>query len=105
MKKLISAVALAAMVGAGQLAVAAPVQAAGLPQIHYDNQHSFTIKKGKKLPNWSKKKHISSKDYKRYHLKTPPRGYEWVRVGDNFIMVAIASGIIGAIFGAIAASH
>lgn len=34
-------------------------------------------------------------DYPYYHLRRPPRGYHWVRDDTgNFLMVAIASGII-----------
>jgi Ni/Co efflux regulator RcnB len=33
-------------------------------------------------------------DYRRYHLRQPPRGYEWRRHGDRFILAAIASGLI-----------
>jgi Ni/Co efflux regulator RcnB len=27
-------------------------------------------------------------DYGRYRLRPPPRGYDWVRVGDDFVLVA-----------------
>jgi hypothetical protein len=99
MKKLISAVAVAAMLGTAQFAVAAPVQAA--PVIHMD-KGDFQIKKGKKLPGSAKRVVINKKDYHRWHLKTPPRGYQWVRVGNEFLMVAITTGIIFSILGAIA---
>ena len=33
-------------------------------------------------------------NYGYYRLAPPPRGYYWVRSGDQFLMVAIASGII-----------
>jgi len=99
MNKLIASVALAAMVGAGQLAVAAPVQAAGPPSVHHVDK-SFTARKGHKLPSTQKRQHIGERDYKRYGLQRPPRGYEWVRVGDKFVMIAITTGIIGAILGA-----
>ena len=33
-------------------------------------------------------------DYYRYHLRQPPRGYAWYRVGDDYLLAAIASGII-----------
>ena len=33
-------------------------------------------------------------DYRHYHLRQPPRGYEWRRVNDNFVLAAIASGLI-----------
>jgi len=103
MKRLISSVAVAAMLGAAQFAIAAPVQAA--PMTHaWDKNGHFTFKKGKKLPGSYKRQHINSRDYKRYHLRTPPRGYEWVRVGDRFLMVAITTGVIFSILGAIA-SH
>jgi Ni/Co efflux regulator RcnB len=32
-----------------------------------------------------------------YHLRSAPRGYRWVRSGNDAVMVAIASGIIGAL--------
>jgi len=103
MKKLISAVAVAAVLGAAQLAVAAPVQAA--PMGHsWDSNGQFTFKKGKKLPNSQKRVVINKRDYHRWGLKTPPHGYQWVRVGDRFLMVAISTGIIFSILGAIA-SH
>lgn len=33
-------------------------------------------------------------DYGRYHLRPPPRGYRWHRVGDDYVLAAIASGLI-----------
>jgi Ni/Co efflux regulator RcnB len=33
-------------------------------------------------------------DYYRYHLRRPPYGYEWRRVGDNFVLAAVATGLI-----------
>ncbi|MDR3521786.1 MAG: RcnB family protein [Acidocella sp.] len=33
-------------------------------------------------------------DWARYHLRQPPYGYEWVQDGDEFILIAITSGII-----------
>jgi len=33
-------------------------------------------------------------DYRRYHLRQPPRGYEWRQHNDRFILVAISTGII-----------
>ena len=41
-------------------------------------------------------------DYRRYHLRTPPRGYEWRRVDNNYVLAAAATGLIASI---IAASH
>lgn len=41
-------------------------------------------------------------DYRVYHLHEPPPGYEWRQVGSNFILAAVATGIIASI---IAAQH
>jgi Ni/Co efflux regulator RcnB len=33
-------------------------------------------------------------DYPRYRLRPPPRGYAWYRVDNNYLLAAIASGVI-----------
>ena len=33
-----------------------------------------------------------------YHLRPAPRGYRWVQSGNDAVLIAITSGIIGAIF-------
>ena len=33
-------------------------------------------------------------DYRRYHLQRPPRGYEWRRVDNNYVLAAAATGLI-----------
>ena len=32
-----------------------------------------------------------------YHLRTAPRGYRWVQSGNDAVLIAITSGIIGAV--------
>src|ERR1700679_3981727 len=41
-------------------------------------------------------------DYRRYHLRAPPRGYEWREGDGNYVLAAAATGLIAPI---IAASH
>lgn len=36
-------------------------------------------------------------DYRHYHLRQPPRGYEWRQRNDQFILVAVATGLIASI--------
>ncbi len=36
-------------------------------------------------------------NYRGYHLKAPPRGHQWVRSGNDAVLVAITSGIISAV--------
>ncbi|MDE1897183.1 MAG: RcnB family protein [Rhodospirillales bacterium] len=53
---------------------------------------------------WARGDHYSGQrfivghgEWDRYHLHAPPPGYEWVRSGDQYIMIAITSGIIASI--------
>lgn len=34
------------------------------------------------------------RDYHSYHLYAPPRGYHWVRVGNDVILAAVATGLV-----------
>jgi len=53
---------------------------------------------GQKYSSW--RQHQPIRDYGRYGLHRPGRGQEWIRVGNDYVLVSILSGII---FGAIAA--
>ena len=33
-------------------------------------------------------------DYRRHQLRRPPRGYQWVQVGDDYVLSAVATGLI-----------
>jgi Ni/Co efflux regulator RcnB len=33
-------------------------------------------------------------DYRHYHLSTPPHGYEWRSVDGNYVLAAVATGVI-----------
>ena len=42
--------------------------------------------------------HYAVIDYRRYHgLRAPPRGYHWVRSGNDAVLVAISTGIIASV--------
>ncbi|MBZ9894164.1 MULTISPECIES: RcnB family protein [unclassified Mesorhizobium] len=53
---------------------------------------------GQKYSGW--RQHQPVRDYGRYGLHRPGRGQEWIRVGNDYVLVGALSGII---FGAIAA--
>ncbi|CCW16228.1 hypothetical protein EBBID32_5600 [Sphingobium indicum BiD32] len=38
-------------------------------------------------------------NYRGYRLNTPPRGYQWVQSGNDALLIAITSGLIGAVIG------
>lgn len=55
-----------------------------------------------KHDEWKKGYHMRDEDWKRgevvdyrtYHLKAPPRGYEWREVDGNYVLAAVATGVI-----------
>lgn len=49
-------------------------------------------RRGAYLPNYYNSYVVN--DYYRYRLRPPPRGYHWVRANDDYLLVAIASGLI-----------
>lgn len=36
-------------------------------------------------------------DYRRHNLKAPPKGHRWVRDGNDFLLIAIGSGVIASV--------
>jgi Ni/Co efflux regulator RcnB len=74
---------------------------------HHDN-HAYVEHK-----EWKKGYHMKDEDWKRgepvdyrtHHLKAPPRGYEWREVDGNYVLGAVATGIIASAIVAAAASH
>ncbi|MDL2400584.1 RcnB family protein [Rhizobium mayense] len=98
MKKLFS-ILLAASVLATPLTMAAEANAAPVP-------HKEAVVEKKKVVvhkgQWVKGRHLSAADrhraktvdYRHHHLKAPPHGYHWVRIGNNFLLVGITSGLI-----------
>ena len=50
--------------------------------------------------DWSRGQRV---DYHAYHLSAPPRGYEWREVDGNYVMAAVATGIIASVIVASAA--
>ncbi|KQZ87173.1 hypothetical protein ASD64_06945 [Mesorhizobium sp. Root157] len=49
-------------------------------------------KRGERYGEW--RRHPPVRDYHRYGLHRPARGQQWIRVGNDYMLVGIASGII-----------
>jgi Ni/Co efflux regulator RcnB len=62
---------------------------------HYGQNHRWA--RGERLPAnyYSDRSHYV--DYRRHHLRAPPRGYQWVQVDNNYALVALTSGLISSI--------
>lgn len=50
--------------------------------------------KGTRVPPQYRTPHYVVNDWRRHGLKTPPRGYQWVQYGSDYLLVAIATGVI-----------
>ena len=55
--------------------------------------HHEEWKKGATMrkEDWARGEHI---DYKEHHLRAPPHGYEWRQVDGNYVLAAVATGVI-----------
>ena len=50
--------------------------------------------KGHRVSAAERRRMSDVRDYRRYRLSAPPRGYHWVKVDNDFLLVGVASGII-----------
>jgi Ni/Co efflux regulator RcnB len=51
-------------------------------------------RKGDRLPSEYRDRQYVIDDWRAYRLTPPPRGYSWVGVGGDYLMVQISSGLI-----------
>jgi Ni/Co efflux regulator RcnB len=66
---------------------------------HHDN-HQYV-----RHEEWKKGYHMRHEDwdrgdrvdYRTYHLRQPPSGYEWRLVDGNYVLAAVATGVIASI--------
>ena len=121
MKRIVLSVLAVSMLAATSLAgQAAPTNAPVAPQSNYTKVdwqkpgHHNDVRKrvfkkkvvvkrnhwrnGQKYSGW--RQHQPIRDYGRYGLHRPGRGQEWIRVGNDYVLVSVLSGVI---FGALAA--
>lgn len=54
-------------------------------------------RRGDRVPQQYRDRQYVVEDYHQYRLNTPPRGYHWVGVGGDFLLVAISTGVISQI--------
>ncbi len=99
MKKLVTLIATAALLAGTGSAFAQP----GRNDRHDD--HRGPAMQGPSHPNWRQGGRIDRNDwgrgrrvdYRSHHLRTPPRGYEWRQVDNNYVLAAVATGLIASV--------
>lgn len=50
--------------------------------------------RGQRLSPAERRRIAHVNDYRRYKLRAPPRGQQWVRVDNNFLLISVATGVI-----------
>jgi Ni/Co efflux regulator RcnB len=53
--------------------------------------------RGERLPSNYYQSRTYYVDYRSHHLRRPPSGYQWVRVDNNYALVALTTGLIASI--------
>lgn len=75
------------------------------PQGHYypaDNHHDgergagpgHSFYRGDRIPSEYRSRQYVVDDWRGHGLRAPPRGYHWVQTGGDYVLVAIATGLI-----------
>jgi Ni/Co efflux regulator RcnB len=66
----------------------------GHAYVHHDDW-----KKGSRMrdEDWKRGQRV---DYHQRHLRAPPRGYEWREVDGNYVLAAVATGVIASVVAA-----
>jgi Ni/Co efflux regulator RcnB len=54
--------------------------------------HSY--RRGDRLPERYRNHQYVVNNYREHHLRPPPRGYHWVQTGSDYVLAAIATGVI-----------
>jgi Ni/Co efflux regulator RcnB len=113
MKKLILSAVAATMVMSPIAAAPALAQHRTVTTVRHNDHNGRTVitertvrGPGNQYRNWRKGERFDRRyarnygvvDYHRYRgLRTPPRGYHWVRSGNDAVLVGITSGIIASV--------
>jgi Ni/Co efflux regulator RcnB len=55
---------------------------------------SHDLRRGGRLPNQYRNRQYVVDDWRGHRLRQPPRGYHWVQTGGDYVLAAIATGVI-----------
>lgn len=60
----------------------------------YYNARGPEWRRGHRIPPEYRHRQYVVSNWRAHHLSPPPRGYQWVQVGSDYVLAAIATGII-----------
>ena len=61
---------------------------------YYYNARGPEFRRGRYIPREFRNRQYVVNNYQSYRLAAPPRGKQWVQVGSDYVLVAIATGLI-----------
>ena len=61
------------------------------------NARSPEFRRGGHLQSEYRDRQYVVSDYRMHHLSAPPRGQQWVQVGADYVLIAVATGLIAQI--------
>jgi Ni/Co efflux regulator RcnB len=84
--------------------IAANTQAFAEEHDNHQYVHHDEWKKGARMrdEDWKRGEQV---DYRQHHLRAPPHGYEWRQVDGNYVLAAVATGVIASVIAASVAGH
>jgi Ni/Co efflux regulator RcnB len=65
------------------------------PEFHGDYHRRWS--RGDRLPPEYRNRQYVIEDYRPYNLSPPPRGYQWISVNSDFVLAAIATGVVASV--------
>lgn len=60
----------------------------------YYNARGPEFRRGHRLPPELRERYYVVNDWRGHRLSPPPRGYQWVQVGPDYVLAAVATGLI-----------
>ena len=56
--------------------------------------YRYQMRRGERLPDQYRGSRYVVNDWRGRHLSAPPRGYQWVQANNDYVLAAIATGLI-----------
>lgn len=64
------------------------------PQVRYYQARGPQFQRGRYIPHEYRSRQYVVVNHHQHRLYAPPRGHQWVQVGGDYVLIAIATGLI-----------
>lgn len=93
-RTVLAALACAIAATSAPMAFAQPDRDHGQQQGEFKRHDEWRKGAQMRQEDWSRGQRV---DYRAHHLRKPPRGHEWREVDGNYVLAAVATGVIASI--------